>query len=83
VKSHTGDEKTIVGFLGVGLDNSDQHQRLTKAENFLLVGGSAETHARMQDAAIYFNEELKRRGKSLPETSPTEALDVLQRALDR
>jgi len=74
--------RQLVGFLGVGLDNQDGHQRLTRTENFLLVGGSAETHERMQDTAVRFGEALQKRGKSLPETSPEEALDLLRDALD-
>jgi hypothetical protein len=76
-------EQRVAGFLGLGLDNADGHQRLTRADNFLLMGGSAETHERMQDAAIYFNEALERRGKTLPETSAEEALDLLRESLDR
>ena len=51
--SHDNDpsERELVGFLGVGLDNKDGHQRLTRTEHFFLVGGSPETHERMQDAA--------------------------------
>ena len=74
--------RQVVGFLGVGLDNQDGHQRLTRTENFLLVGGSAETHERMQDTAIRFGEALQKRGKTLPEASPEEALDLLRDALD-
>jgi len=32
----------INGILGLGLDNADGHQRITKAEDVLLVGGSEE-----------------------------------------
>jgi hypothetical protein len=74
--------RQVVGFLGVGLDNRDGHQRLTRTENFLLVGGSAETHERMQDTAIRFGEALQKRGKALPEATPEEALDLLRQALD-
>ena len=74
--------RQVVGFLGVGLDNQDGHQRLTRTENFLLLGGSAETHERMQDTAVRFGEALQKRGKTLPETSPEEAIDLLREALD-
>jgi hypothetical protein len=75
-------EKQILGFLGVGLDNKDGHQRLTKADNFLLVGGSAETHEKMQDTAIRFCEKLRRRGKTLRETPVDEAVDMLRESLE-
>ena len=74
--------REIVGFLGVGLDNKDEHQRLTRSENFLLVGGSAETHERMQDTAIRFGEALRKRGKTLREASTEEALDLLRETLE-
>jgi hypothetical protein len=77
-----GDGRQVVGFLGVGLDNKDGHQRLTRSEDFLLVGGSAETHERMQDTAIRFGEALRKRGKTLRETSTEEALDLLRQSLD-
>ena len=73
----------VVGFLGVGLDNQDGHQRITNNENFLLVGGSAETHEHMQDVSIYFNEELDKRGKRLQDAEVKEVLDLLREALDR
>src|SRR5690606_34554322 len=49
--------------LGLGLDGKDEHVRITKGDNFRLVGGSKETHECMQEKAIKFNEELKKRGK--------------------
>lgn len=71
----------IVGFLGIGLDNEDGHERLTQSEHFLLLGGSEETHERLQDTAIRFAEALRRRGKSLPETAPEEAVDLLRESM--
>ena len=72
----------LLGFVGIGLDNEDGHQRLTRTEHFLLAGGSAQTHERMQDTAIRFNEALERKGKPLQETSVEEALDLLRRAAE-
>jgi len=72
----------VLGFLGVGLDSKDEHQRLTRADNFVLVGGSAETHERMQDTAIRFNEALKKKGKTLQETSAEEASDLLRDSME-
>ena len=72
--------KQVVGFVGVGLDNEDGEYRLTKSEHFFLVGGSHETHERMQDTAIRFDEALKKRGKALPETSLEEIIDLFDQA---
>lgn len=72
-----GDQE-IVGFVGVGLDNRDGEHRITRSEHFFLIGGSQETHERMQDTAIRFDEKLKRRGKQLRETPVAEVLDLLR-----
>jgi hypothetical protein len=66
----------VIGFLGVGLDNKDGHQRLTKSEHFLLFGGSPETHERMQETAIKFDEALERKGKPLRETTVEEIIEL-------
>ena len=81
-ESKESNEPEVLGFLGVGLDNKDGHKRVTQSEMFLLVGGSEETHERMQDTAVRFTEELNRRGKTLSETSADEAVDLLHRAID-
>ena len=61
--------------LGVGLD-SDGHKRLTKGENFALVGGTEETHEQMTEKAIKINEKLKERGKQLEEITHEEFDDI-------
>lgn len=74
--------KPRAGILGVGLDNEDGHTRLTRAENFVLYGGSEETHGRMQETAIKVNEQLKNRGKRLEDCSPREVFDMIQEAAE-
>ncbi len=76
-------QSEFIGFLGVGLDGTDGHKRLTQADHFILLGGSEQTHERMQDTAIRFDESLKKKGKSLRETTAEEAVDLLRDALDR
>lgn len=74
------DKKQVVGFVGVGLDNKDGHARVTKSEHFFLVGGSQETHERMQDTAIRFSEGLQKRGKKLQETPVEEVIEIFHEA---
>jgi len=61
--------------LGMGLD-SDGEARLTRGENFILVGGKADTHEAMQEKAIKFNEKLRERGRTLDEVGRSEARDI-------
>ena len=74
------EEPQVVGFLGVGLDNEDGHRRLTRADHFVLIGGSQETHERMQDTAIRFSEALRRTGKPLEATALEKVIDLLHDA---
>jgi len=77
------DKPEVIGFLGVGLDNQDGHQRLTRSDHFVLVGGSEQTHEKMQETAIRFNEALENKGKELRETSVEEILDLFREAHDK
>jgi hypothetical protein len=61
--------------LGVGLD-SDGHKRITKGDNFALVGGSKETHAEMTEKVIKINEKLKAKGKTLEQVDREEFDDI-------
>ena len=75
-------KKEVLGFLGIGLDAQDGHRRVTRSEHFVLLGGSSQTHKRMQDTVIRFDEKLKGKGKTLRETEPDEALEILRDSLD-
>jgi hypothetical protein len=61
--------------VGVGLD-SDGHKRLTTGPNFVLVGGTEETHEVMTEKVVKINEKLNARGKSLDEVSGEEFDDI-------
>jgi hypothetical protein len=82
VARKTRSKPEVVGLIGVGLDNQDEHKRVTRSDEMLLVGGSEETHEKMQDVAIRFSEELKNRGKNLSEASVDEVIDLLHKASD-
>ncbi|MCX5682545.1 MAG: hypothetical protein NT049_02525 [Planctomycetota bacterium] len=62
--------------LGMGLDGKDGHVRITRGDNFHLVGGSEDTHGVMQEKAVKFNEKLKDRGRRLEEISREEFRDI-------
>ena len=59
------------------LDNQDGQKRITKGENFVLVGGSEETHERMTETAIRVNEKLSARGKTLDTVERDEFIDII------
>ena len=58
------------------MDTRDEHKRLTKGENFVLVGGTEATHDQMTEGAIKFNETLQKKGKTLEEIDRQEFKDI-------
>ena len=63
--------------LGLAFDAADGHKRLTRGKNFVLYGGSEETHSVMQETAIKVNEHLDRRGRRLEDVSLQELRDIV------
>jgi hypothetical protein len=66
----------VEGLLGIGFDGTDGHTRITKGKEFFLVGGSSETHEKMQDFTIHLTERLKKRGKRISDASVDELRDL-------
>ena len=62
--------------LGLGFDNKDGHKRYTKGEDFVLMGGSEETHEKMTETAIKVNEKLARKGRNIRTASDEELRDI-------
>ena len=76
MKSRAPKKQDKAWLLGMGLDGKDGHVRITRGENFHLVGGSEDTHGVMQEKAVKFNEKLKGRGRRLEEISRDEFRDI-------
>ena len=49
--------------IGFGFDNADDQSRLTRGDQSLIFGGSAETHAEMQQTALRMELELDEAGQ--------------------
>ena len=63
------DQPKSAAILGLAFDNEDGHTRLTRGKNFVLLGGSQDTHAIMQETAVKVNERLDKDGKRLEDVS--------------
>jgi hypothetical protein len=63
--------------VGVGIDHSDGHKRITQAERFSIIGGSEETHGRMTETVTKTFETLDRRGKSLETIDKKELSEII------
>jgi len=69
-------ERRKAGLLGLGLDSKDEQVRVTKGENFCLLGGSKETHESMQEKCIKFNEKLSEKRRQLEDLERQEFIDL-------
>jgi hypothetical protein len=67
----------VSGLLGLAFDAEDGHKRITRGKNFLLAGGSEETHHLMRDTIIKVTERLDERGQELADVSVEELRDLL------
>ena len=76
-------KKSPVALLGLGLDNTDGHKRITTGEQFAIVGGSEETHGRMTETVVKTFEELKSRKKHLHQVEPAELAEILHKSTPR
>ena len=65
--------------LGVGLDNTDGHKRVTQADRFAIVGGSSETHERMTETVIKTFETLDQSGKTLDQIEQQELAEIIHK----
>ena len=65
--------------LGLGLDNNDEHKRITTAEKFAILGGCEETHNKMTETVMKTFEEMSRKGKSLEVIEPQELKELLDK----
>jgi hypothetical protein len=61
------------------LDATDQHKRITRGEEFSLVGGSEETHERMTETVIKTSEDLSRKGRTIADARPEELAELLRK----
>jgi hypothetical protein len=75
-KSSPRPRRLRAAFIGFGLDNGDDEQRLTRGDQTLIFGGSAETHAELQATALRMECELNRRGQDLGDLDPIELADL-------
>jgi hypothetical protein len=70
-------KKPQAALLGLAFDAADGHKRITRGRNFVLAGGSQETHGMMQETAIKINERLDKAGKQLSDVSINELRDIV------
>ena len=72
----------VAGILGLAFDAEDGHKRITRGKNFLLAGGSEQTHGVMRETLMKVNEQLDARGQRLADVSVDELRDMINDATE-
>ena len=65
--------------IGAALDGRDDDHHLTRGDQCLIVGGSAETHASLRDTMLLMEDELERMGQTLGDLDPDDLADLAWR----
>jgi hypothetical protein len=73
---------SIAGLLGLAFDATDGHKRITRGKDFLLAGGSEQTHVLMRDTILRLNMRLVERGQRLADVSVEELRDLIDEVQD-
>jgi len=73
----------IAGLVGLGFDARPDEKRVTRGENFLLVGGSRETHERMVETVLTFKELVDKRGKRIKDVSARDLGEITEELRER
>ncbi len=76
------EERRVAGLLGLAFDANDGHKRITRGKNFLLAGGSEETHVLMRKTIVKVTERLDECGKELADVSVEELRDLIEETQD-
>lgn len=80
MKQNRAKPRSRSAVLGLGLDCQDGQKRITRGEDFLLAGGSQETHQAMQETMIKVTEKLGERGRRVRDASMEELRDLVHEA---
>lgn len=75
--------KKSAALLGLAFDNNDGQTRVTRGKNFLIWGGSSDSHSFMRETVIKINECLDLRGKRLEDMSLPELRDICRDAANK
>ena len=78
-QSSTKPRRIRAAFIALGLDGQDGDHHVTRSDQGMIVGGSAETHAEIRETMLRMEEELDRRGQNLGDLDPDELAELAWR----
>ena len=72
----TGDSR-VVGLLGVGFDHQDGQIRITQADEYQILMGSAEIHQGLQKICVKIEEAVNASDRKLNDYTPEEFMALV------
>ncbi|PWU04136.1 MAG: hypothetical protein C5B43_05035 [Verrucomicrobia bacterium] len=67
--------------IGISIDHGDGHKRITQAEQFLILGGSQESHQFLTETFLKVFNNLKQTGRQLETLEPDELFEIINEVL--
>ena len=74
----SGNEKKIIGLLGIGFDTSDGHIRITKGDKYDVYMGSEESHEYLEQLIHKIETQLEKRKLTLDDLTPAEFSEFVE-----
>lgn len=68
--------------IGICIEENDGHRRITQAEQFLIIGGSQESHQHVTLACLKVLDNLKQNGKRLELIEPNELINIINKIIE-
>jgi hypothetical protein len=69
--------------VGVRIDRGDGHERVSRGDDFVAVGGTKEGHEHLRETVAEISDEVKRRKRNLAEVRREELKEIVARAIDK
>lgn len=75
----SGSRRVQAKIIGLGLDGRGGPHRIITGRDYLMLGGSQETHDEMLETVLRLEVELERRGQELGEVGPEDLAEIAWR----
>jgi hypothetical protein len=69
--------------VGVRVEKTDGHSRVSRGRDFLALGGTKEGHEHLRETVAAISDEVGRRGCSMGEVRREEFREIVARAVER
>ncbi len=69
--------------VGVRVQESDGHRRVSRGDDFVALGGDREGHEHLRETCAAISDEVRRRGRYIADVDREEFREILERAVEK